>query len=55
MHANGLDYDPINDVIYLSVNYYDEIWVIDHSTTTASRSFFFLMVKFFFLGLPTHT
>ena len=33
MHANGLDYDPINDVIYLSVNYYDEIWVIDHSTT----------------------
>ena len=35
MHANGLDYDPINDVIYLSVNYYDEIWVIDHSTTTA--------------------
>ena len=33
MHANGLDYDPLNDVIYLSVNYYDEIWVIDHSTT----------------------
>ena len=35
MHANGLDYDPIKDVIYLSVNYYDEIWVIDHSTTTS--------------------
>ena len=34
MHANGLDYDPLNDVIYLSVNYFDEIWVIDHSTTT---------------------
>ena len=34
MHANGLDYDPIKDIIYLSVNYYDEIWVIDHSTTT---------------------
>jgi hypothetical protein len=34
MHANGIDYDPINDVIYLSVNYYSEIWVIDHSTTT---------------------
>ena len=33
MHANGLDYDPINDIIFLSVNYYDEIWVIDHSTT----------------------
>ena len=27
------DYDSENDVIYLSVNYYDEIWVIDHSTT----------------------
>lgn len=34
MHANGLDYDPVKDIIYLSVNYYDEIWVIDHSTTT---------------------
>ena len=34
MHANGLDYDENNDLIYLSVNYYDEVWVIDHSTTT---------------------
>ena len=33
MHANGLDYDENNDLIYLSVNYYDEVWVIDHSTT----------------------
>ena len=33
MHANGLDYDAINDIIFLSVNYFDEIWVIDHSTT----------------------
>jgi hypothetical protein len=33
MHANGLDYDESNDLIYLSVNYYDEVWVIDHSTT----------------------
>ena len=33
MHANGIDYDSENDVIYLSVNYYDEIWVIDHSTS----------------------
>ena len=33
MHANGIDYDSENDIIYLSVNYYDEIWVIDHSTT----------------------
>ncbi|WP_236973356.1 aryl-sulfate sulfotransferase [Maribacter sp. 6B07] len=33
MHANGLDYDEDNDLIYLSVNNYSEIWVIDHSTT----------------------
>lgn len=32
-HANGLDYDSDNDLIYISVNYYSEIWVIDHSTT----------------------
>jgi hypothetical protein len=34
MHANGIDYDEEKDVIYLSVNFYSEIWVIDHSTTT---------------------
>lgn len=33
MHANGIDYDANKDVIYLSVNYYHEVWVIDHSTT----------------------
>lgn len=33
MHANGLDYDENKDVIYLSVNFYSEVWVIDHSTT----------------------
>ncbi|WP_298501990.1 aryl-sulfate sulfotransferase [uncultured Maribacter sp.] len=32
-HANGIDYDSDNDLIYLSVNYYSEVWVIDHSTT----------------------
>ncbi len=34
MHANGLDYDPEEDLIYLSVNFFNEVWVIDHSTTT---------------------
>lgn len=34
MHANGITYDEENDLIYLSVNFYHEIWVIDHSTTT---------------------
>ena len=34
MHANGIDYDAANDVIYLSVNFWHEVWAIDHSTTT---------------------
>ena len=33
-HINGLDYDPINDWIVLSSHTQDEIWIIDHSTTT---------------------
>jgi len=33
-HANGIAYDEVNDLIYLSANFYNEIWVIDHSTTT---------------------
>ena len=38
MHANGIDYDKENDVIFLSVNFYSEVWVIDHSTTAAESS-----------------
>ncbi|WP_299338229.1 aryl-sulfate sulfotransferase [uncultured Psychroserpens sp.] len=38
MHANSIDYDADNDIIYLSVNYYSEVWVIDHSTTTAEAA-----------------
>jgi hypothetical protein len=34
MHANGIGYDEVNDVIYLSVNFYHEVWAIDHSTST---------------------
>ncbi len=33
MHANGIAYDATRDVIFVSVNHYDEIWVIDHSTS----------------------
>tara|TARA_R110002050_G_scaffold18755_7_gene54447 strand:+ start:6716 stop:8011 length:1296 start_codon:yes stop_codon:yes gene_type:complete len=33
MHANGLSYDTAKDVIYLSVNFYSEVWVIDHSSS----------------------
>jgi hypothetical protein len=34
MHANAIAYDEVNDVILLSVNFYSEVWAIDHSTTT---------------------
>lgn len=34
MHANAIAYDKVNDVIFLSINAYSEVWVIDHSTTT---------------------
>ncbi|UWX55587.1 aryl-sulfate sulfotransferase [Maribacter litopenaei] len=41
MHINGIGYDTLNDLIYLSVNFYSEVWVLDHSTTKeeASRTF----------------
>lgn len=35
MHANGLNYLPERDLIALSINFYSEVWLIDHSTTTA--------------------
>lgn len=38
MHINGIEYDSVNDLIYLSVNFYSEIWVIDHSTDTATAA-----------------
>lgn len=40
-HANGLTYNQQNDLIYLTINYYNEVWVIDHSTSTeeAATSF----------------
>ncbi|MGB5700608.1 aryl-sulfate sulfotransferase [Muriicola sp.] len=38
MHANGLAYDAVKDVIYLSVNFFHEVWVIDHSTSTEEAS-----------------
>ncbi|MEC8831618.1 MAG: aryl-sulfate sulfotransferase [Bacteroidota bacterium] len=38
MHINGIDYDADNDLIYVSVNFYSEVWVIDHSTTTSEAA-----------------
>ena len=37
-HANGIAYDATHDLIYLSANFFSEIWVIDHSTTTAEAA-----------------
>ena len=34
MHANGLYYDTTREVIYLSVNFYSEVWVIPHQYDT---------------------
>jgi len=34
MHANGLTYQQELDIVALSVNFYNEVWFIDHSTTT---------------------
>ncbi|MEO9893893.1 aryl-sulfate sulfotransferase [Aurantibacter sp.] len=38
MHINGLTLDEEKDLLYLTVNNYSEIWVIDHSTTTNESS-----------------
>ena len=34
MHTNSIDYNQEFDQILLSINNFNEIWVIDHSTTT---------------------
>ena len=37
-HFNGIDYDPVNDLIILSCHSNSEVWIIDHSTTTAEAA-----------------
>ena len=37
-HCNGLDYDEENDWIIISAREQDEVWLIDHSTTTAEAA-----------------
>jgi len=34
MHANSIDFNPELNQILLSVPYFDEVWIIDHTTTT---------------------
>lgn len=38
MHTNGIDYIPEHDLIVLSVRTMNEVWIIDHSTTTAEAA-----------------
>ena len=38
MHGNALDYNAGLDQIMLSVPYFDEVWIIDHTTTTAQAA-----------------
>lgn len=38
MHVNAIDYNEDLDQILLCSPYFDEIWVIDHSTTTAEAA-----------------
>jgi len=38
LHANAVDYDPQRDEIIFATPFLDEIWVIDHSTTTAQAA-----------------
>jgi hypothetical protein len=38
MHANSIHYNADLDQIMISVAYFDEIWIIDHNTTTAEAA-----------------
>lgn len=38
MHSNAIDYDPVKDQVILSTRNFAEIWIIDHSTTTAEAA-----------------
>ncbi len=38
LHINSIDYNPVLDQIVVSVPFFNELWVIDHSTTTAQAA-----------------
>lgn len=38
IHANSVSYDPVNDQILLNIPFHNEMWILDHSTTTAEAA-----------------
>jgi len=38
LHVNGISYDPVYDQIAITSHTLNEVWVIDHSTTTAEAA-----------------
>ena len=38
VHMNGIDYNPVLDQIIVSSHMLNEVWIIDHSTTTAQAA-----------------
>lgn len=38
LHVNAVDYNPVTDQIMISAREFNEIWVVDHSTTTAQAA-----------------
>jgi len=38
IHLNSIDYNPTLDQILLSSHNFDEVWIIDHSTTTSQAA-----------------
>ena len=38
IHSNGIDYNPELDQVVLSARHFSEVWIIDHSTTTAEAA-----------------
>lgn len=38
LHINSIDYNPVLDQVMLSIHNHSELWIIDHSTTTAQAA-----------------
>ena len=38
LHCNSIDYNPTLDQVILSSKHFNEIWIIDHSTTTSEAT-----------------